>query len=494
MKILEQDALSASETARLVKTGAVSAVEMIDAAIARIERVNPALNAVIFTDFDGAREQAARLDARIARKEPVGAMAGVPTLMKDLFDFKPGWPSTMGGVPALKSFVPDFWSTYPQRMEAADAILLGKTNAPVLGFNAATDNPLFGASKNPFDLTRNTGGSSGGSAAAVASGLVPVAGATDGGGSIRIPASWCGVAGFQPSQGRVPMVMRPNAFGGASPFVYEGPVARSVADLALAMSVLAGHDPRDPFSNPQAVDFPGALVQPSLRGKRIGYTRDFGVFPVQGEVLSAIDQAVQAFADCGADLVELDLTMPLDQKSLSDLWCRLISAGSYDMVSGLRASGIDLIGTHADQLPEPLLYWMEVVRTQSYDDRQRDQILRSQVYDAFAAAFDTVDLVVSPTTAALPVPNANRGETTGPDAINGVSVNPLIGWCMTYMTNLTGHPAASIPAGLSQGLPVGLQIIGPRYGDLDVLQAAACFEQARPWADLYAKLDAGLPA
>ncbi|MCA2012035.1 amidase [Cereibacter sphaeroides] len=492
MKILDEDALSATQTARLVQSRAVSAVEMIDAAIDRIERRNPALNAVIFTDFDGARKQAADLDQRIAEGERVGAMAGVPTLMKDLFDFKPGWPSTMGGVAALQSFRPDFWSTYPQRMEASNAILLGKTNAPVLGFNAATDNPLFGASKNPFDLTRNTGGSSGGSAAAVASGIVPVAGASDGGGSIRIPAAWCGIAGFQPSQGRVPMVMRPNAFGGTSPFVYEGPVARSVEDLALAMSVLSGHDARDPFSNPQPVDFLSALQAQSLRGKRIGYTRDFGVYPVQAEVASVVEQAVKAFSDCGAELVELDIRMPMDQRSLSDLWCRLISAGSFAMVDGLRASGIDLIRDHADQLPEPLLYWMEVVRTQSFTDMQRDQMLRSQIYDTFAAAFETVDLIVSPTTAALPVPNGPKGETTGPAAINGDPVNPLIGWCLTYLTNLTGNPAASIPAGLAEGLPVGLQIIGGRYQDLEVMRAAACFEQARPWADHYRHLDPDL--
>jgi amidase len=252
---MNNEIVSAAQTARLVKSGEMSALEATDAAIERIEQKNPHLNAVIFKDYDGARQKARELDARIGRKETVGAMAGVPTLMKDLFDFKPGWPSTMGGVPALKNFIPDFWSIYPKRIEAADAILIGKTNAPVLGFNAATDNWLFGATRNPFDLARNPGGSSGGSAAAVAGGLVPVAGGSDAGGSIRIPASWSGVAGFQGSQGRVPMVIRPSAFSGTSPFIYEGPIARTVEDLALAMSVLSGHEPSDPFSNAQKIDF-----------------------------------------------------------------------------------------------------------------------------------------------------------------------------------------------------------------------------------------------
>lgn len=479
------DSLTAAQSARLVKSGEMSALELTDAAIARIEERNPQLNAVIFKDYDGARQAARELDDRVARKEIVGAMAGVPTLMKDLFDFKPGWPSTMGGVPALKNFVPDFWSTYPKRIEAADAILIGKTNAPALGFNAATDNPLFGAPRNPFDLTRNPGGSSGGSAAAVAAGLVPVAGGSDAGGSIRIPASWSGVAGFQGSQGRVPAVMRPDAFGGTSPFIYEGPIARTVEDLALAMTALSGHEPADPFSNPQEVDFLAAAQATSLKGKRIGYTTDFGTYPVEGGVTEVTDAAIRAFADTGAELVELDMKLPYDHQSLTDMWCRLICAGSFGIVQGLKAGGIDLLGDHPEQVPDALKYWMDVASRQSLAEMQADQVMRTGVYDAFAAVFASVDLIVSPTTNALPVLNRDGGATTGPSSINGIAITPQIGWCPTYLTNLTGHPSASVPAGLSGGLPVGLQIMGRRYADIDVMRAAACFERVRPWAEQY---------
>lgn len=486
------DTLSASETVRLVKSKQLSVVETTEAAIDRIEDRNAALNAVIYLDYDGAKKRARDLENRIMRGDEVGDLAGVPTLMKDLFDFRPGWPSTLGGVPALKDFVPDFWSTYPKRMEAADAILLGKTNAPVFGFNGATDNPLFGATRNPFDLSRNSGGSSGGSAAAVSSRLVPVAGASDGGGSIRIPASWCGIAGFQPSAGRVPMVMRPNGFGGISPFVYEGPVARCIDDLALVMNALSGYDARDPFSNQEQIDFLACIKAPLLKGKRIGYSRDFGVFPVERAVKACIDEAVAAFTDAGAVVEEIDIGLPFSQQELSDLWCRLISAGSYAMIANLQQSGIDLLGDYRSQLPDSLVYWMGVSRRQSFDDMQADQIMRTRVFDAFAATFSSIDLIVSPTTAALPVKNCNHGQTTGPATINGVSINPLIGWCMTYLTNLIGHPAASVPAGLSDGLPVGLQIIGRRYADIEVLQACACFERERPWAAIYGSLDARL--
>ncbi|MDH2329096.1 amidase [Cereibacter sp. SYSU M97828] len=479
------DELSATDTARLVKSRDLSAVEVTEAAIARIERLNPVLNAVIFTDYDAALQRARNLDARIGRGEAVGSLAGVPTLMKDLFDFRPGWPSTFGGIPALKDFVPDFWSTYPKRAEREDAILLGKTNTPVLGFNAATDNPMFGPACNPFDPTRNSGGSSGGSAAAVAGGMVPVAGGSDGGGSVRIPASWCGAAGFQPSFGRVPMVIRPNAFGCLSPFVYEGPIARCVKDLALTLNAMSGYDAGDPFSLPEAVDFVAALDTALLKGKRIGYTRDFGVFPVDPAVASCVEAALTAFSDVGAEVVPLQIDLPLPHRELTDLWCRLICAGSYNLVAEMRTRGLNLLRDHRKDLPDALVHWMDIARSQSYDEMQADQVMRSRVYDAFASAFANVDLIVSPTTAVLPVKNAQDGATTGPSMVNGTPITPQIGWCLTYLTNLIGHPAASVPAGLSDGLPVGLQIIGKRHADIAVMQACAVFERERPWAAIY---------
>lgn len=485
--------LSASATAQLVKSKQLSAVETTQAAIERIENWNPLLNAVVYSDFEGAIKRARELDSKICRNEEVGNLAGVPTLMKDLFDFRPGWPSTFGGIPAMKDFMPDFWSTYPKHVERADAILIGKTNTPVMGFNGTTDNPLFGPARNPFDLNRNSGGSSGGSAAAVASGLVPVAGASDGGGSIRIPASWCGIAGFQPSFGRVGMEIRPNAFG-VSPFVYEGPVARCVDDLALVMNALSGYNPRDPFSNPDVIDFVAAIKNPSLKGKRIGYSRTLGIFPVESAVEACIDSAIGAFSAAGAVVEEIDLVLPFSQQDLSDLWCRLICSGTRSMISALQQYGIDLLRDYSDQLPDPLLYWMNVASDQSFAEMQADQIMRTRVFDAFATAFSSVDLIVSPTTATQAVKNCANGQTVGPDAINGVSVNPRIGWCMTYLTNLIGHPAASLPAGMSDGLPVGLQIIGKRYADADVLQACACFEREHPWMWIYDSLKSGLLA
>src|SRR5207253_7410437 len=185
----------------------------------------------------------------------LGPLNGVPSASKDLFDFKPGWTRTFGGIRALKDMGVGLSCVYAERIERAGAILVGKTNSPVMGFRGTCDNYLFGPAHNPFDLSRNTGGSSGGSAAAVADGLVPIAEGTDGGGSIRIPAAWCGVFGFKASFGRVPFVARPNAFGGDTPFLFEGTLSRTVEDAALGLTALTGYHSADPFCLDESIDF-----------------------------------------------------------------------------------------------------------------------------------------------------------------------------------------------------------------------------------------------
>ncbi|MDB5775493.1 MAG: glutamyl-tRNA(Gln) amidotransferase subunit [Herbaspirillum sp.] len=477
--------LSASETARLVRRREISPVETIAAAIERIERRNPSLNALIYTDFEQATQRARALETQIMKGVDPGPLAGVPTAMKDLFDFKPGWPSTFGGVPALKDFIPDFASIYPERIEAAGAILLGKTNSPLLGFRGTTDNPLFGPTRNPFNMSKNSGGSSGGSAAAVADGILPLAGASDAGGSIRIPASSCGVYGFQPSFGRVPMVSRPNAFGAISPFKYAGTVTRTVADAALALGALAGYHPGDPFCVNDTVDFAAAAGR-SVRGMKIGFSPDFGGFPVQPEVAALVARAVLAFEEAGATVVPVKIDLPCPHGELTELWCRMICVGTNAVLDGFQRQGIDLLRDHRADLPDAMVEWIERAGRLTVAELNRDQAIRSQVYDALQAAFAQVDLLVTPTLACLPVDNhAVRGNTVGPSSINGEPVDPHIGWCMTYFTNMSGHPAASIPAGMHAGLPVGMQLIGRRLADADVIAASAAFERVRPWRDAY---------
>jgi amidase len=476
---------TAAEVAGWIRRREASALEVMEAAIARIEAGNERLNAFVHLDLEQARERARDADRAVASGAELGPLHGVPTAMKDLFDFKPGWPSTFGGVRALKDFIPNFYCAWAERMERAGAIIVGKTNSPVMGFRGTCDNPLFGPSRNPFDTSRNTGGSSGGSAAAVAAGLVPVAEGTDGGGSIRIPASWCGIYGYKQSFGRIPYVVRPNAFTGIHPFLFEGTLARTVQDAALVTQALAGYDPRDPFALDERPDLSSALDR-SIRGWRIAYSPDFDVFPVAGEVAAVVREAVRAFEEAGAHVEEVKLGIGLDQRELSDLWCRLIIPINIATFEYFKRAGMDLLAEHREDFPAEFLRWIDEGYELRVPQLMRDEELRSEIYDAIQAVLEDHELLVTPTLACLPVENATDGNTKGPAEIDGVEVDPLIGWCLTYPINFSGHPAASIPAGMADGnLPVGMQLIGRRYADADVLAASATFERVRPWRHSY---------
>lgn len=476
--------MSAAETARRICGKELSPVEVVEAAIARIEARNPSLNALIYLGFDDARREAKRAEAEVMAGSDLPPLHGVPSAIKDLFDFKPGWPTTYGGVRALKNNIAPFHCVFAERIEKGGAILVGKTNAPVMGLRGVTDNYLFGATGNPFDATRNPGGSSGGSAAAVADGMLALAEGTDAGGSIRIPAAWCNVFGYKGSFGRVPVVMRPNAFAGDMPFVFEGPITRTVEDAALAMSVISGYDPRDPLSVDSEVDFLAALKRP-IKGMRIGYSPNLDVYPVDPKVAETVRRAVAAFEEAGAIVEEITLGIKIPQRELSDLWSRLMMPLNLGTLETSKAYGLDLLGDHRDDFPPEYLRWIEWGQTMTAADIRRDQSARTEIFDAVQGAFATYDLLVTPTLACLPPRNRSDGNTVGPSEVNGEAVDPLIGWCLTYPFNFTGHPAASIPAGLVDGMPVGMQIVGRRYADADVFAASAAFEQLRPWAQHY---------
>lgn len=475
---------SVKELSDLIRKKELSPVELMENVISRIEKQNGETNAFVYVDFEAAREKAKMAETQIMEDKYIGPLHGIPTAIKDLFDFKPGWPSTYGGIPALKNNITNIYCVYAERIEKAGAIIVGKTNSPIMGFRGTCDNPLFGPTRNPFNLNKNSGGSSGGSAAAVADGLVPIAEGTDGGGSIRIPSSWSGLYGFQPSFGRVPMVMRPNAFGSTAPFLYEGPMTRTVEDAAIGMNALAGYDSRDPLSINQKVDFITALHKP-LTGWKIAYSADFDVYPVDHRIKEVIGNAVNRFEEAGAHIEEVSFGIKHDQFELSSLWCRLIMAGCVGAFEGFKQQGIDLLKDYRDELPEEFLYWFEQTQEMKTLDHIRDQAMRSDIFDAIENVFGQYDLIITPTLACLPVDNATNGKTKGPSHINGIEVDPLIGWCMTYFTNFTGHPAASIPAGLIDELPVGMQIIGKRHADLDVFTASSVFEHLQPWDHIY---------
>lgn len=475
---------SAAELAGRIRRRELSPVELMTSTIERIEKRNPSLNAFVFTDFEQAMDRARAAEAAVTSGATLGPLHGVPTAMKDLFDFKPGWPSTFGGIRALRNQVIDAYCPFAERMERAGAIIVGKTNSPIMGLRGIADNYLFGPTHNPFDLSRNPGGSSGGSAAAVADGLVPIAEGTDAGGSIRIPAAWCNVYGYRASYGRVAYTGRPNAFASLNPYVFEGTLTRTVQDAAIGLQILAGPDPRDPFSLTSTPDFGAALSQ-SLKGRKVAYSPDMDVFPIESAVADVVGEAVRGFVDAGATVETVKVGIKRSQKELSDLWNRMIMPLNISGLEGLKAGGIDLMKDHPDDLPPEYRHWIQIGYGLSAMDVWNDMVMRTEVYDAIESVLQRYDLLVSPTLACLPVKNATDGNTLGPKHINGEEVDPLIGWCLTYLTNFSGHPSASIPAGLAGGLPVGMHIVGRREADVDVLAASASFERVRPWADSY---------
>ena len=484
--------ISANELARRIRTRQLSPVEVMDAFIARIEARNPSITALVHTAFDEARARARAAEDALMTGAELGPLHGVPTAYKDLFGSKLGWRATFGGIRALKDFTAPYTSLFPERIEAAGAILVGTTNSPTMGFRGCTDNLLFGPSRNPFDTSRNAGGSSGGAAGAVADGLLPFAEGTDAGGSIRIPASWCGVYGFKASAGRIPFVARPNAFGGITPFMHTGAITRDVEDAALVTGVLAGHDARDPFSVDGRVDLLGATRR-GLRGRKIAWSPRLDVFPVEPEVAAITATAVRAFEEAGAVVEEVELGIERPQRELSDLFWRLIMPANLRALADLKRAGHDLMRDHPDDLPAEYRRWVEAARRWTVEEHYADLELRTEVFDAVQRVLGHYDLLVCPTLSCTAVLNRDDGDTKGPAEVAGEPVDPLIGWCPTYLFNFTGHPAASVPCGFdARGLPVGLQLVGRRWADADVIAASATFERLRPWAGSY-RVPAGRP-
>jgi Asp-tRNA(Asn)/Glu-tRNA(Gln) amidotransferase A subunit family amidase len=476
---------SASDLVGQIRGGSLSPVEVVDTCIENIEERNEDTNAFVTVLDEEARQRAREAERAIKEGQDLGPLHGVPVALKDGFNFKAGVRSTLGSM-VFDEFVPEKTAEPIRRLEAAGAIVVGQTNVPEFGHKATTDNRLFGATSTPFDLDRNSGGSSGGSAAAVADGLVPIAEGTDVGGSVRIPAAACGVVGYKPTFGRIPEVSRPNAFIAHTPFLHTGPITRTVKDAALALDVMAGPHPRDPLCLPESdSDFVGAVEQ-GIENWSVAYSPDLDVFPVEERVSRVVERSLAGFNDAGAVVEEVEVGIDIPQKELSAMLNRQVGGQIQSTVEGFKMEGIDLLGEHRNELCERLVSVIEATRERTIVEHQRDEFLRTDVFDAIQDVFESHDLLVTPTLTVPPVENEKDGQTVGPTTVNGEEVDPLIGWCLTYPLNYTGHPAVSVPAGFTDdGLPVGLQIVGQRFDDEAVLAAAAAFERTRPWHDAY---------
>lgn len=479
----------AHELATLIKDGQLSALSLMEETIERIKTRNPSLNAFVFTGFEEALESAREADVKVASGEKLGPLHGVPVAMKDLFDFKPGWVSTLGGVKALKDNVVDNQCAFTERMEAAGAIIVGKTNSPTFGFRGTCDNFTFGPTNNPFNTKHNSGGSSGGSAAAVADGLVSLAEGTDAGGSIRIPSAWCNTYGFKPSFGRSPILIRPNAFGASSPFIHMGPITRTVKDAVIALDVLCGPHAADPLAVIPKEDLQSHLGR-NVRGMRVAFTEDFGIFPVDPEIRKGVRATADKLKAAGVSVENVDIDLGYSHFELAELWCRLMAPLNTHVLDSLKQSGVDLLDDPS-QLPPDLLRWNDYVNNDlNIRNHYRDQGIRTEIFEKLQSVLGEYDAIISPTLACFPVVNETNGDTKGPTELNGEPVEPLIGWCLTYLANFTGHPAASLPAGLgSNGLPMGLHIMGRSGQDGDVIALSEALETLAPWDQHYEQCD-----
>lgn len=475
--------MTATELGRRLRERELTAVEVAEAYLRRIDDLNHETRSFVTVTHDLALAAARRCDEAAAKGTFIGPLHGIPVGIKDLFDLRCGVRNTFGSLP-LADFVPSETTPYVSRLESAGAVIVGKTNAPEFGHKGITDNLVCGPTSTPFDLSRNSGGSSGGSAAAVAAGLVPLAQGTDGGGSLRIPAAWCGVFGYKPSFGRVPDPTRPDSAASTNPFISAGPIARTVADAALMLDAMAGPHPRDVFSLPEHRD--GWVdTREDLKGVRIAFSPDLGGFPVEGEIADAVAQAVRAFESLGAQVDEVQLRLPADQFELSALWLRMCGVLYGTMLETVKAWGTDLLD-HADQLTPAFRDIIMEAQRFTVHDLRRDAMLRTAVQDSLQDVLDDYDYLVAPTLATSPVKNGPKGQTAGPTEVNGVTVDPSIGWCLTYPVNFSGNPAASLPCGLTAaGLPIGMQIVGRRQADSAVLTASAAYESVSPWGDAY---------
>ncbi|MDR7482273.1 MAG: amidase [Armatimonadota bacterium] len=456
--------------ARLYRARQVSPFEVMEAVLAQVDAVNPRINAVVTLAREQALEAARAATRRQRRGAALSPLFGIPVTIKDLTPTA-GLRTTWGSK-VFEHHVPEEDALVVQRLKAAGAIVLGKTNTPEFGAGGNTFNPVFGPTRNPWDLARTAGGSSGGAAAALAAGLGPLAQGSDLGGSLRVPAAFCGVVGFRTTAGLVPVY--PSEFAWDT-LAVAGPMARTVADVALMLSVIAGPDDRAPLScEVDTAAFLRAVRAPSVRGWRVAWTPDLGgLLPVHAEVAAAVEGAAGVFRRLGARVTAAAPAVTLDEVD--------------EIMLGTR--GPFMVGLHADRLDRwrhvmtPHLVWnIEQGLALSPRAIARAEQRRTALWHRTRGFMEAYDLLLLPTTPIPPFPV----EQPYPTELGGQPMRHYLHWLyLTYAITLTGLPAISVPCGLTRaGLPVGLQIVGRRRAEAAVLRAAAAYERAAPWAHL----------
>jgi amidase len=453
--------LSAAETAARVRSREVSPVEVVEACLARVERFNPALNAVV-TLNPRAREEAAALEARLARGEDVGQLAGVTVGIKDVTEVA-GVRTTYGS-PLFADHVPEHDAQVVERLRAAGAVVVGKTNTPEFAAGGNTFNPVFGRTRNPWNPERSAGGSTGGGAAGLASGMFALAQGTDLGGSLRIPASFCGVVGLRPSVGLVPTW--PQDFMWDTLQV-TGVMGRGAEDVALGLQAIAGPSDRAPLAQPVAGrDFAGAVRAADARGMRVAYCPDIAGIGIDAGVERVCREGALALREAGATVHEITLDLAYGRPAflaLRGLWFVSQLHPHLDRVEHFGPNVANNVRAGLATTTEAL---------------GAAEGARRRIWEAFRAFFRDYDLLLTPTMAVPPFPV----EENFPRTVGGREMETYVDWIApTFVLSLTGLPVASVPAGLdADGMPAGLQIVAPPRGEERALAAASLIQRLRP--------------
>jgi len=450
---------TARDMARAIRERKISARELLELHLARIAERNPQLNAIVSLDEERARAGAAAVDEQTASGVATGALHGLPLAVKDTHAVA-GWRTTRGSR-LYADFVPDRDELIVERMRGAGAVIIGKTNVPEFAAGSHTFNEIFGTTLNPIDPTRSAGGSSGGAACALAAGMVPVADGSDMGGSLRNPASFCGVVGLRPSLGRVPEWPMLNKWETTS---VGGPMARNVADVALLLSVQAGPDPRAP----QALGDPGVTfagpLDSSLSDLRVAFSLDLGgAFVVDNQVAAVVSTAAQVFSTAGAGVRDAHPDL-----ALADETFRTLRAWHFQAKFGA------LLARHPDSFKSSLAANIRAGEGLTGPDIAQAYANRTRLAEIIGEFFTDFDVLVMPVSQVPPFP----ADLEYPTHINGQPVESYLDWLRSaYFISVTGCPAISVPAGTTvDGLPVGVQIVAPHGSDLRLLQVAAAFE------------------
>ncbi|HET8616885.1 MAG TPA: amidase [Actinomycetales bacterium] len=452
----------ATELARLLREKQVSARELLEAHLDRIERVNPAINAIVTMDVDAARAEAARADETLASGHLLGVLHGLPAAHKDTH--ATGGMRTTSGSPTLAQHVPPEDELVVARMRTAGAVRVGKTNVPEFAAGSHTFNPVFGVTRNPYALDRSAGGSSGGAAAALAAGLVPVAEGSDMGGSLRNPAGFCNVVGLRPTPGRVPQHPAVNGFATLS---VQGPMGRTVADVALSLAAMAGPDARVPISlQDEGSTFAPPLPGTLQNGLRVAWAPTLGGrVPVDAEVREQLAGVPEVFAGLGADVTE---DCP-DLDHADDVFGTL-RAWLFELQLG------EVARRHPDEVKQAIHWNVEKGRQLTGADVARAEAKHTRLYEKVVEFFERYDVLLAPTTQVVPFDI----DQEYPTLVDGQQQESYLDWMRSCtLISATGAPALSVPAGFtSSGLPVGLQVIGPPRADRRVLEVGHVFEQA----------------